>query len=300
MQHGSFERPPSEHSILRGGGSSGKLGTLQSHVSTTEFIFLPSAFVVLVLVSFLQAGTIGYMWTVQIVPVLLVCLGVWLTRFHYVRSNTPEVVLGILCLIAILISSVVGEYAMLTGLREYKRLSRGASYFNVLPDEAAGGKLDAATLVFASGTRVDTSRSFGFTDVRNEEAPVYCVAPVSDGDLYDKRIQYWAAGINCCETRSNFNCFQPDSVGAEGATVFPKDAKLEEGFKRAVQGAMGSYGLTTGDEYLLLMWTKDPVAYRNRLWSGTVTLFGILAIVYLLISGMIGFAVAPVVSSDKR
>mmetsp|Transcript_94489 Transcript_94489/g.273131 ORF Transcript_94489/g.273131 Transcript_94489/m.273131 type:complete len:354 (-) Transcript_94489:12-1073(-) len=300
MQRSVLDRPFSEHSILRSGGSSGKLGTLQSHVSVLEFVTLPAALLALVLGSFLQAGTYGGSVSVQIVPVLLVSASVWFTRHHYVRSNNPEVVLGVLCFVAILISTAVGEYAMLTSLQEYRRLSHGASYFNVLPDEAAGGKVDATTLVFANGTRVDTSRTFGFTDVLDPAAPVYCVAPVSSGNLYDKRVQYWAAGLNCCETRSNFNCFRPGSINELGATVFPRDAKFEVGFMKAVKGAQGAYGLTSGDEYLLLTWTKDPVTYGNNLWSGTAMLFGILAVVYLTISAMVGFAVAPLVGGSSK
>lgn len=293
---GSFDplkRPESEHSLLRRGGA---FATAQSGVSIFELILLPWMIVVVVLLCFLEAGAHGYYLTVASIPaILLPLISLWL-RHNYLRQRHAEVVLGLLCLIAATIGLSVGGFAVSGSLVEYHRLSQGASYVNVLPSEAGASKIDATTLSFTNQTLVDASRTFGFTDANDRKAKMYCVAPVSDGNLYHRRVQFWAAGINCCEARSNFNCFASGSIGSHGALVLPKEMQANEGFRHAVRGAQGAYDLTAGDNYLLVQWHEDPVGYRNGLWKNTCTLFMIIVGVYLLISVMVGLAALPVIN----
>eukprot|EP00446_Apocalathium_sp_SHHI-4_P032893 CAMPEP_0177248118 /NCGR_PEP_ID=MMETSP0367-20130122/51982_1 /TAXON_ID=447022 ORGANISM="Scrippsiella hangoei-like, Strain SHHI-4" /NCGR_SAMPLE_ID=MMETSP0367 /ASSEMBLY_ACC=CAM_ASM_000362 /LENGTH=360 /DNA_ID=CAMNT_0018700403 /DNA_START=40 /DNA_END=1119 /DNA_ORIENTATION=+ len=285
------DRLPSEHSMLRSGGN-GK--PAESRANIWELVLVPWFFLVLVLACFLQAGTYGYYLTLVAIPVILLTLNLYFFQYQYKRKKNAEVVLGLLCLVAIVISLSVGTYSVSKSLTEYHRLSQGASYFNVLPSEAGASKLDATTLSFTNATLVDISRTFGFTDTRTQKKSTFCVAPVSDGNLYRRRVQFWAAGLDCCEARSNFNCLSPSSIGSHGALVLPADMQQLEGFKRAVLGAESAYDLTAGDNYLLVQWHEDPVGYRNGLFSGTMLLFGIFAGVYLIISTMVGCAARSV------
>lgn len=294
---GSFDpagRPGFEHSLLRRGSAFAKL---ESGVNLAELIFVPWLFVVVVLACILQAGTYGYYRMIVFIPVTLLPLILFCLRHYYNRQRHPEVVLALLCLTAATISLVVGSYAVTTSLMEYHRLSQGASYANVLPSEAGASKIDATTLSFTNETLVDTSRTFGFTDTRDKRAKTYCVAPISDGNLYRRRFQFWAAGVNCCEARSNFNCFVSGSLGAHGALVMSKAAQRNQGFHLAVLGAQAAYDLTAGDHFLLVQWHEDPVGYRNSLWHSTSMLFSIVAGSYLIISVMIGLAVHPWVNA---
>lgn len=294
--YGLPERPlTSEHSLLRSGGSSAV--EVRSRVNIWELIAVPWVFLALVLACFLQAGTYGYYLPLFVIPVVLLVLNSWFLVHHYKRGRNAEVVLGILTLTAISISLCVGLYAVVRNLSEYRRLSQGASYFNVLPSEPAAGKMDATTLVFTNTTLVDVSRTFGFTDARGPIQRTFCVAPVANGELHAKRVQFWAAGVNCCEARSNFGCFDLHSAGKHGAIVLPKAAQEDEGFRDAVRGAQAAYLLEAGGPYMLVHWLQDPVGYRDNLWNSSATLFLVFGSVYLVISTMIGIALLPTLTA---
>lgn len=287
----SFERPPStEHSILRAGN-----GNPRARVNVWELIFVPWLILVLILICYLQAGTHGYHAALLIIPTILLSLNTWFIVYHYNRANNPEVVLGILCLTASIISLTVGVFGVSGSLSEYRQISQGASYFNVLPSEPAAGKADATTLMFTNASRVDLTRAFGFTDILSTAGHTYCVAPILSGDLFQTRIEYWAAGVDCCEAHANFACHRAQSDRAHGALVW-QASRYDEGFRKAVRGAEALYRLTTGPKFLLVKWTENPVGYRNALWNQTTMLFMVFGGVYLVISSMIGIALLPVIA----
>jgi hypothetical protein len=252
-------------------------------------------FLALILVCFLLAGSHGEIAAMWIVPIVMIGLSLAFINHHYRLGNNAEVVLGLLCTTAVLIGLVVGVYAAVKTLSEFHRLSMGASYFNVLPSEPAAGRADGATFVFVNGTSVDQSRAFGYTDIYSSSATMYCVAPVSQvGVDNTSRISFWAAGTNCCESRGSFWCGEATKAGAFGALMQTKAVQNSEGFRLAITGAESAYGLSSPSR-LLLAWSSDPIAYRDSLWSSTVTLFLVFGGVYLVISMMIGFSLMPVI-----
>mmetsp|Transcript_72157 Transcript_72157/g.167220 ORF Transcript_72157/g.167220 Transcript_72157/m.167220 type:complete len:318 (-) Transcript_72157:97-1050(-) len=281
-----------EHSILRSGGLKGRV---RSRVNIWELVLVPWAFLVVILFCYLLGGAHGKPAVLWVIPIVLIGLSVLFIRYHYKHGNNAEVVLGVLCITAVVIGLVVSIYSTLRSLREYHRLSQGASYFNVLPSEAAVGKSDATTLQFTNSTQVDPSRALGFVDARAAITTTYCVAPASNGDE-GNRIQYWAAGMNCCERRGNFQCGAAADPLAHGALVLPETTQRMDGFKSAVTAAEAAYGLTSGDNYLLVEWHANPVAYRENLFHSTATLFLIFGTAYLVICAMIGCALMPVVA----
>mmetsp|Transcript_53694 Transcript_53694/g.166704 ORF Transcript_53694/g.166704 Transcript_53694/m.166704 type:complete len:323 (+) Transcript_53694:127-1095(+) len=301
-QGGDFNTDPSyqqgmrpnvspEHSILRSGGLK---QPARGRVNVWELILVPWAFLVLILICYLLGGAHGKPLVLWVIPIILVAVSLFFIRHHYKLGNNAEVVLGILCITAITIGLVVGSYSVARSLNEYYRLSQGASYFNVLPTELAMGKSDATTLDFTNNTAVDPSRTLGYVDAGLTSSTTYCVAPISNGEE-GNRIQFWAAGIGCCERRSNFKCGMAQDPDAHGAVVLPEAMQKMQGYKLAVDGAKAAYNLMTGDDYLLVSWNKDPVDYRDNLWTSTVTLFFIFGSVYLVISCMVGCALMPVV-----
>lgn len=295
-------KQPSEHSLLRSGGS-GHL-TAPTKVNTAELIAAPWLLLVLVLVCFLQAGSNGYLLTLAVVPTALVGLALAFVKFHYARANHAEVVLGLLCLTAVMIGTAFGTYAVARSLVEFHRLNQGMDYTNVMPTEPAASKIDASTISFTDLSRVDVSRTFGLTDARSSAVTgsVYCVAPVSDGSPYERRVEFWAVGVNCCEPRSHFACFPRGNgnvqEGHGGFAYAPGEAARLQ-FAAAVRGAEAFYGVSSGEHAVFLQWQDDPVAYREGLLRGTVTLFAVVGGSYLLISAMIGTALVPVVLGPK-
>lgn len=288
-------RVSSEHSILRSGGGP-RARPAKSKVNICELILVPWMFLLLILVCYLLAGSHGEVAAMWIVPIVMIGLSLAFINWHYKLGNNAEVVLGLLCITAVLIGLVVGVYATVKSLSEYRRLSMGASYFNVLASEPAAGHADGATFVFESGTSVDQSRAFGYTDIYSSSATMYCVAPIAqrEGDKLST-VSFWAAGTNCCESRGSFHCGEATTAGASGALMQPRAVQNSEGFRSAVAGASSAHNLRDAPSYLLLAWSSDPVAYRDSLWSSTVTLFLIFGGVYLAISAMIGFSLMPVI-----
>jgi len=289
-------RPPSDKSLLRvGSGSWGR-----TRVNIWELILVPWLLQILVLACFLQAGAVGATGALVCIPLAILTLNAWFLRHHYKAGDTSEVVLGVLCMVAILISLVVASWGVSGALSEYRRLNQGALYFGVQPSDAAAGKSDAALVQFTNSTRVDLARAFGFTDTRTAFGHTYCVAPIMDGDLFQTRVEYWAAGIDCCEARGNFDCFNVQSSKSHGGLSMDLSSKETQGFQEAVQGAQAMYRLTTSPRYLLLEWVKDPVAHRDGLWNRTAVLFSVFAGVYLVISSMVSFAVYPAITSKPQ
>jgi hypothetical protein len=257
-----------------------------------ELVFIPWVLLVLILGCFFLGGASGQPIALGFMSLVLLVLSGAFIRWHYKRGNNAEVVLGLLCFAAIVTGLFVGLYAVFRYLEEYHRLSQGASYFNVFPTELAAGKSDATTISFTSDTAVDQNTTYGYYDVRSLDT--YCVAPVSDGIKFgDGIIQYWAAGVNCCDARGNFRCGAASDRQAHGAFVLPTEWKDHPGYSAAVKGAEAAYGVKSGSKYLLVQWAQDPVAYRNRLWTSAGMLFTIFGSVYLLISLMIGCALLP-------
>jgi hypothetical protein len=249
----------SEHSILRSGGSKRALGAPRSWLNVWELIFLPWILLVLVLVTFFCAGTHGDVGALRLIPVVLLGLCYAFTRWHYKAANNADCVLGILCMTAIVIGLVVSVYAEFASLQEYARLSRGASYANVLPTELATGKDDATTLEFTNQTRVDLSRAYGYIHVMPASAHTFCVAPIGTmADGVERRIQYFAAGLDCCGLQSNFACGEATNLQAHGGIALPDAMRDDTGYAAAIRGAEAMYGFRAADGYILVRWATNP------------------------------------------
>jgi hypothetical protein len=307
--------PSSCHSVRRSGSfdHEAHAARLRNRINVWELIFVPWAVLVLILLCYLLGGAHGQIWVLWLVPVLLMGIFIAFVCWHYKAGKNAEVLLGLLSIIAVIIGLVVGVYAVMTSLLEYHRLNGGASYFNVLPTEPAAAKSDATTILFTNFTSIQFNRTYGFVDalttshrmgrpfasLLNPGATTYCVAPIASGLRENSRVQYWAAGLNCCEQRSNFQCGDANFRGTHGAIVLPRSLQTLQGYEAAIHGAESAYGLEISDTFMLLAWTEDPIGYRNRLWSSTANLFVIFGFVYLAISSIIGCGLMPHIATKS-
>merc|ERR1719379_1334624 len=182
--------------------------------------------------------------------------------------------LSVVCIVACAMSIAVGAYGYEHFLSEYRRLGRGAVYFNVVPTENAVSKTDAAAIVFAPGTGVDASRTFGFADALEDVGRTFCVAPISHTQAaQEDQVQYWAVGHDCCHERGYFDCGQASVEGVHAGIVLDQAGHAQSGFRRAVAAAEQAHGLASGPDALLLRWVAEPVEYRNGLWWHTLLVF---------------------------
>eukprot|EP00929_Paragymnodinium_shiwhaense_P100613 TRINITY_DN63080_c0_g1_i1.p1 TRINITY_DN63080_c0_g1~~TRINITY_DN63080_c0_g1_i1.p1 ORF type:complete len:337 (+),score=54.12 TRINITY_DN63080_c0_g1_i1:135-1145(+) len=273
-----------------------KKANMHDQLIVWELIFVPWLVLVILLTLMLYAGK-NSLITLVAVPLLVGGVSAAFVRRQWRERHTPEVMLGMLVLVATLAATIIGTYANTTSLLEYYRITKGASYFNILPEDRAAGRSDATTLVFGSGVTIDDSQTYGFVDGHSSSRDTYCVAPVSMGNAGDIRVQYWAAGKNCCEPRGDFHCGgdADDERTVTGAIVMPAAVRSNPLFDAAVKGAQATYGLQAGDDYLLVKWTNDPIKYTTGLFSRTRNLFLVFGLVYLVISFMLGFILIQVV-----
>jgi len=293
-------RPPSDKSLLRGAMKPPEYDEA-SQVNMCELVLLPWFLLALVMLCYLIAGANGQIAVLWIMPSVLLLIITYYIGTKYSLGDSDEVVLGFLLMMAVIIGTGVGLFGNFTSLQELHRINQGASFFNVLPSEPAASKLDASSIVFVNGTRVNTGEFFGFTDASSALAPVYCVAPITSGEVGFKRIEYWAAGINCCGPNKPFTCGKVQSQNAQGGLLLAPELQEGEGgkfFERAIHGALDKYGLVGGNDYILLNWMPDPVKYRDDLWHGGWKLFAVFGGVYLIISAMVGFVIYPILKSS--
>lgn len=117
--------------------------------------------------------------------------------------------LGFLCLIAVVAANLIGLLNFQRHFALFWAYEGQRDYTNVQPAELALTHLDAGKLYFSQETHVDTRAAVGITDGRSR----FCVAPIV-GDKRPEVVEYWAAGMDCCDNTGLFTC---DEVGAKEA-----------------------------------------------------------------------------------
>lgn len=272
------------HSILRNGPLTGQLAGPRLR----DFILVPWLIAVgILLITILSRGTAAF-WVVA--PGVLVCgVSGALALEKYRNRESPVAIFYILCSISGFAAFIVSLVTYVHYLQPYHELGRGATYLDMLPSQSALGASDASAIVFADGTSVDTSRSYGFVDGRNAGGTIYCVAPVSNHwTLAEPGVQFFAAGTNCCGKLTGFGCSK-GGTGARGATILASEETADPGFQKAVEGAAVAHQLQPGNGYLLLNMVTDPMELRTDRHDSAVRLLAIYAFVYLWISCMVGY-----------
>lgn len=255
--------------------------------SLVVYVFVPWAIAVsLVLLTILSLGASAY-WTFM--PALLVALIAGFMAIEKHRHNEqPEAVLLALCVIAAFSGCIVSLVAYDHFLQPYNELGGGATYLDLLPSQSAMAAADATAIVFAAGTSVDQSRTYGYVDGRNPDGFTYCVAPVANKwTAAEPGVQFFAAGVNCCGKTKDFGCGE-GGLGARGATILSTERNALPGYKKAVEGAAVAYNLQPANGYLLLHMMADPMAYRSSKLSSAVKLFFMYALVYVIVAGLTG------------
>jgi len=266
---------------------SGDLGGL-GKPSVWSLIFAPWFCVVAILLVTLLSPYpfFDFAWRILVTAIVLLVIFYTVKAF---RTQNGQLVVASLSLLACAVSVILGVYAYNLFLSEYWRIGRGASYYNVLPSEAAAGKSDATSVVFANGTQIDASRTYGFADAGGGLGHVYCVAPIASATtVTNDRVEYWAAGYDCCNQRGFFDCEDASVAGVRAGIVLDGEKKWEAGFRSAVAAAEQAHDVQAAEEYILVSWVANPRTYRESLWFHTRSVFLAFGGVYLVFSCMLG------------
>lgn len=233
-------------------------------------------------------------WALTICCISLSCL---LMSIFRISGHKGHLVLGGACAIACFNGIVLGMYCEEAYISENFRVEDGAKYHNVEPSEPATSHSDAATLTFSVGTAIDTTRAVGYKTSED----TYCVAPILDGSGSDSgKVEYWAVGVNCCQSRGDFECDDSLIIGTRSCIVISQDDSDSEHYGSAIHVAEAAHSLTSASGALLVRWVADPQAFQSQLWSSGVQLITAASMLYLIVSIAAAFMAGSIVKLDRR
>lgn len=188
-------------------------------------------------------------------------------------------------------------------LEPYYAISTLKAYVGVDPAKVSGQQLmDAGSITFTKGSRLDISRSMGF---RNDG--IYCVAPIGPGGqewssvnasvVVEPKVtsyDFWAVGKDCCTGgRAEFHCGEFSNKNARGGLRLLGQDEAKGNYMLAVKQAEATHGIFTSYP-LFFEWVEDPVAEVNA-WKEQgdndflVAIIGALVIQVVLVSALTHF-----------
>jgi len=196
--------------------------------------------------------------------------------------------LGILCFFAVFSSAFAGLYNYETHMFQYWSYEENRLYTNVLPSEPAEAHLDAGKIIFSPDARVDSTRSVGV-----KVGAVYCVAPIFD-DTQATRVEYWAAGTDCCGSRADFSCDQSwDPEARSGVVIVDNNSFMSSHrnfYMQAVEVAEAAYDIVSAKKPIFVRWVADPQEVQDDFWRSGIGFLVAECCVYLLLSLVFGSA----------
>jgi len=167
-----------------------------------------------------------------------------------------------MCLFGVVLGTMSGVYAYEALTAQFYSAALGQSYSRVLACSPAAAYADAGKIHFADSSEVNVTMSLGFQN-RN----TYCVAPIVDNSsAQTRRIDFWAVGINCCESGNKFECGSTRKSVAKGGIRAPPDGffiKSGQEFKHAIEQASAIHNLVVEKDPILLAWDADPTLGQN-------------------------------------
>jgi len=176
----------------------------------------------------------------------------------------------------------------------WQMASTGRTYYNVPADAKASAMGDAGEVHFISDVTLDDTRSLGLS----VGGKTYCAAPVLGRRLSvaphsrGPVVQFWAVGIDCCNSRNNFRC---DSAGTDegnkmrGGIVLHEPSESlssnffaprtnHEEFMQAVRAAAALHELRTVSQPVLVHWVNDPSKVLHELRLSAWLVWGLSTI----------------------
>lgn len=185
-----------------------------------------------------------------------------------VKGGQWYVFFGVLCLLATVAATLVGLYIYFEYTFQFYKIGGLRTYSNVLPAEPAASHADAGKIFFSPDSKVDITRAVGF----KAQGGVYCVAPILD-DTQIARVNYWAVGRDCCNSRASFNCDEAWNPDAHAGAVVMDSGAPQVSFNqmdfywKAVKEATALYDLASADPPVYVRWVLDPSAMQTAFWN---------------------------------
>jgi len=214
---------------------------------------------------------------------------VFLIVNRYNRAGPFYTFIGALCFVAIANGTWCGSLLSANYWAQYWTYEFGATYTNVSPVEPAAGYIDAGLVGFTSGTLVDSQQALG---VNVAMGPQYCVAPIFD-ESQQSRAEFWAVGLDCCESRLGFFCDDADDEMAKSGLVLPDTDSMfsphsHEHFLDVVKQAGATYHIEIPENPVLLRWAADAEESAKHFMTRGILFLVVSCFVYFLISLVLG------------
>jgi len=241
-----------------------------------------------------------WLWTATVLVLIAVAIA-----FHFLaRRGQVTVALSTGCFIAVVLGSLLGLYVYDTAAIYPMFYRHARKYSNVVSSEPSAAVADAGKLTFNEQARVDVNKSVGYIA---EDGVVYCVAPVLD-PTKQPRIEYWAAGIDCCASTGDFRCDALSNPRAQGGVVvFDNNGWFTPArypfYQKARAKAEAQFLLQSVGDPLFIRWVeKDNLNYLSDYYSNRAMWYVIvMLLVFLILSALLSLGLwqpRSMVSSD--
>lgn len=240
--------------------------------------------VVIALMSYRHFGI-----AVFVVVTCVILAVVFLISSSYSRTGPYYIYMSVLSFVAIANATWCGSLISANYWAQYWSYEFGATYTNVSPMEPAAGYSDAGLVGFTSGALVDSEQALG---VHAPQGPKYCVAPVFD-ESQQTRAEFWAVGLDCCESRIGFFCDSAGDEKAKSGLVLPDTESMfaphsHERFHDVVKQAAATYRIEIPETPVLLRWAADAEKLAQFFMTHGILWLVVSCFVYFLISVAVG------------
>lgn len=179
------------------------------------------------------------------------------------------------CFVAVAFGSFLGLYNYDTYAIFPQFYHNTRKYTNVVSSEPSAAISDAGKILFNFQSYVDVDKSVGFI---SETGNLYCVAPVMDPSN-QPRIEYWAAGIDCCTAVGGFKCDAANNPKAGGGVrIFDNNGWFADSrfkwYEKARAKAEGEFGMQSVGSPLFVRWVeKKNLDYLEDYYRLRATIF---------------------------
>jgi len=294
----NVEEDPFLTSKPTAGGGGGHYGTEQQrqfgrgvnmHMrSVAALVFVPWGCFAAMVIAFAILPP-GGLWRLLALLIWMGCLGFSAVCYFVQGQRTGPLYkyMGVLVLVACVAAPVAGQKIFETDMTQYWMHKNGVAYRGVVPSKPADAYQDANLIGFSAMSRLDLRQVLG--NRPQGSRTTYCVAPIIDARSPSKEVNFWAAGLDCCEPLRSFLCGDAANAEARTGIVMPSStsqyaADRWDLFRKAASDAAELYGLTLPERPIFVRWHVDAKAVQSEsLHQGIVEVI-LISFIYLMVS----------------
>lgn len=174
------------------------------------------------------------------------------------RRQLQQALSGI-CACAVVLGALAGGYCYDSLGYFSLQFHNLRMYENVLPSDSTAIVADAGRITFATEARLNQAAAVGFAA---EDGRMYCAAPVMNTVMFEKQVNFWAVGEDCCKIQGKFTCGAAADPKARGGVVLlegaggPFSTTSRDHYDDARRKSQAMFGLTSSPDAVYLRWAS--------------------------------------------